>query len=48
MGTKGENGEWDELGDTHTLLCIKQLTHEKLLHDTGSSPQCSVETYMRV
>ena len=48
MGTKGEKGKWDELGDTYTLLCIKQLTHEKLLHSTGSSPQCSVETYMRV
>ena len=48
MGTMGERGEWDELGDTDTLLCIKQITNEKLLHSTGNSIQCSVVTYMQV
>lgn len=44
-----QTGEWDELGDTHTLLCIKQLTHEKLLHNTGAllsalwRPTCEAE-----
>ena len=46
MNTKGEVGEWEELGSTHSLLilCIKWITNENLLYSTGSSAQCSVVT----
>ena len=49
--TKGETwggGINQELGmNTHTLLCIRQITNKDLLYSTGNSIQYSVITYMR-
>ena len=44
-GKRGRGGmNWEIGTDTHTLLCIKQVTNENLLHSTGNSTQCSVVT----
>ena len=43
MDTKGEGGlNWEMGIDGYTLLGIKQITRESLLHSTGNSTQCSV------
>jgi len=34
-----------EIGiDIHTLLCVKQITNEDLLYNSGNSARCSVLT----
>ena len=40
----GKGGYWEVGIDIYTLLilCIKQLTNEKLLYSTGNYTQCSV------
>ena len=35
---------WEIGMDIYTLLCIKQITNEKLLYSTGNSTQCPVVT----
>ena len=48
MDSKGEGGggemNWHIGTGVHalTILCIKQITNENLLHNTGNSTQCSM------
>ena len=37
---------WETDTDIYTLLCIKQITKEKLLYSTGNSTQCTMVTQM--
>ena len=40
----GRGVMWEIGIDIYTLLCVKQKTNANLLHNTGSSSQCSVVT----
>lgn len=34
--------QWNCVAETHTLLCVTQITNEKLVYSTGHSTQRSV------
>ena len=38
--------DWEIGTDIYTLLCIRQITNENLLYNTGRSTQYSVMAYM--
>ena len=39
QGGRGGKMKWEIGIDTYTLLCIKQITNENLLHSIGNSTQ---------
>ena len=47
QGGKEKGGmNWEIAADSYTLLYIKLVTYENLLHSIGNSTQRSVVTYM--